>query len=807
MSELALHPDDIAERRRERARRLAVVEIPRLRLIGAAIVCLAIAIHNRFILGATELAPLLVFSAIGIAYAAMSWILLWKFYERLLPRDLSWLFLALDVPMFAVAVYVSGAENSWLFFILLARPADQSQTTLRRCVGFVLLAAISYAVMIGWVVLVDGRPVPAEVTLAKMAVIVCAGLYIAMLARTAERRREQLRSVMGLTRELIRESEEQSRQLLDARSRAEEANAAKSEFLAHMSHEMRTPLHGVIGMVQLAGDEQDALRRSRQLEMARRSADSLLASIEDVLDFSRAESRKIALEPVYFSLRDLLSEALKPLGVTAASKGLAVSAGIAPEVPDVVWGDPLRLRQVLTNLVGNAVKFTDFGEISVEVTMTGFHTRFEVRDTGIGIAAEQHGKIFKPFAQGVPGNARRHAGTGLGLAIVAQVVEAMGGTVDLTSVPGMGSSFTVEIPLPADTIESTPQRSAWEAALSGRSILVIDPAPQSREFLTRILEARGVDVASCSLAAEAPVRPYACTVSADDTVGAASLVLITSPLEHVSDDRIRISRPVMERELIEAIGAAMGLAPLRVSSTMSTVYRRTRKLRALVAEDNPVSQEFAAETLRRLGHEVAVASDGEAALAALEQQRFDIVLMDVQMPKLDGLEVTAMLRERERTRSGPRTPVIALTAGIRHDERERCVEAGMDAVLPKPIDIRQLEKTVASLTSGEDVMHAAGGSLRLLARVSDAFARQTPHLIAEMHDAIATADSERLYRAAHTMNGAVSNFESDPAVDLAVMLEQTARDSDFTRARLIVSRLEAAVGALERRIAAAVAKG
>ena len=797
MTEFALKPEEVEHRRTERSYRLAVVEIPVLRTVGAIIVCGGVFLNNRYFLGEKSETPFLVITTVSLIYCLVSWICLRQLYRRLLPFDLSLFFLIADVPLMAAAIYFSGAEQSWLFFLLLTRAADQSQTTFRRSLNFAAFGALCYGAMETWVVYVDKRPIGLTVFFAKIIFIFAMGLYIALVARTAERRRTNMRAAMRMLRDAVRKSEEQSEELREARSRAEEASAAKSEFLAHMSHEMRTPLHGVIGMLQLSLDDETSPRRARQLDMARRSAESLLATIEDILDFSKIEARKIELEPVYFSMRELVTDTMKPLGVTAAAKGLVLTAGVASSVPDSVWADPVRLRQIIVNLVGNSIKFTDAGEVSLRISHIDDRIRFEVRDTGIGIPDAQKQTIFEPFAQADHSRSRRHGGSGLGLAIVSRTVEAMGGALCLQSTPGTGTAIAIELPLAFDNISSGPR--PLRADVAGRSVVVVEPNATSRAVIAEILGSAGMEVFAFASVNDIEPRGYSCGVSADESIVVQPAVIITSPLASVGDDRIRVTRPVMERELIDAIGAALGVAT--PGSQTVNVRRRVSEagLHILVAEDEAVSQEFAAEALRRLMHRVTVVSDGEEALRRLERDHFDIVFMDVSMPKLDGLEATRRYREKER---GSRTPIVALTAHSRREDRLLCLEAGMDAVLTKPIDLKQLEDTVRSLTGAEPIVNAVGGNLQLLARVSDAFTRQTPTLLTQIREAIEAADGEALYQGAHKMKGAVSNFEGDPSLDLSLMLETAAREGDFSRATTLLRRLEPAVRALERRISA-----
>jgi signal transduction histidine kinase/CheY-like chemotaxis protein len=792
------HPEDVERTRRERARRLATWELPLTRVVGSLILALAVFLHNSYLIdGQRPDAAIWVALLLG-GYAAVAWLAAVIGFQLRPPRDVTLFFFAGDLLIWTVAIYATGAERSWLFFILLMRIADQTQTTVRRCLGFATLAAVCWLGMVAYVGLVDGRPISMSAALVKTVFITLAGIYIALAAKTAESRRAQLTSAIRMSRDLIRQLEQQSNELRDARARAEEASAAKSEFLANMSHEMRTPLHGVIGMLQLGIEDEASAQRARRLEMARRSAEALLGTIDDILDFAKIEARKIDLEPVYFSLRDLLTDTMKALGVTASARGLVLAYWVDNDVPDSVWGDPVRLRQVLINLVGNSIKFTPTGEIVVRVDRFGDRVRFDVSDTGIGIDAAMRDKIFQPFTQADSSHARRVGGTGLGLAIVARLVEAMGGGVNVASQPGRGSSFSFTIPLPADPIAAAPRRSAWESELTGKSVLIVDPIDTSRAFIAQILRSRGIFATACASAAEAPEGRYACAVTADAAVTIEPRVFVSSPLEHADDDGLRITRPVAERELIEAVGQAVGVAPEAPAYTLHRRASGERGLRVLLAEDDPVGREFAAEALKRLGHEVSLASDGEVALACLMASDYDVAVMDVQMPALDGLEVTRRYRE-----AGGRVPIIAVTAHTRKEDREACLAAGMNAVLTKPIDRRQIQEVLVDVTGAGAIVDAVGGNAGLLARVSDAFARQTPRILESMRDAMRRADAEALYRAAHKLKGSVANFQDDATINVATELEVAAKTRDLDRAAALLPRMVAAIGELERKIVAA----
>jgi len=804
LSHLATDPTEIEARRRQRARQIAVYEIPVLRAVGTIFLSLGVFLCDRYFLGITSLAPWLDVTSLLVLYAGLSWIVIVLFYDAFLPRDLSLVFLVVDVFVWTYVIYATGAAESWLFFILLIRVADQTQTTFRRCLGFALTTTASYAAMCIYAAVVDGVPIHPGTFAAKVAFIGVGGIYISVAALNAERRRTQMAAAIRMSRDLIRQLEDKSTESREARARAEEASAAKSDFLANISHEMRTPLHAIMGMLQLALDNETSSERTRRLEMARRSAESLLGTIDDILDFSKIEARKIDLEPIYFSVRDLLTETMKPLGVTAAAKGLSLAYLVQQDVPDSLWGDPLRLRQVLINLVGNSIKFTETGEIAVrvwreEIDGTRMMLRFDVHDTGIGIDPSRRDAIFQPFEQGDSSHSRRYGGTGLGLAIVSRLVEAMGGRIDVTSEPGQGSAFTFSVATEVDPIESPPLRRAWEPALAGVSVLVVDRNSSSRAFIADMLRSRGVFATACPSFDEAPRGRYACIVTAEIMIRDEPLIVITSPLEHPPDHYLRLTRPVAERELIDTIGVALGLAAEAAALPPPVPPQQARSLKLLVAEDHPVNQEFAAEALRRLGHSVDVASNGSEALDLMMRKPFDLVLMDVQMPDIDGLEVTRRYRAQE---GGRHMPIVALTAHTRREDRERCLEAGMDAVLTKPIDRTQLADVIATLTGIDPIMDAVGGNRQLLARVSDAFAKQTPQLIDGIRASIAVRDSASLFRDAHKLKGSVSSFPG-PANELATQLEESARVGDFDRAIAILPRLDLALRDLERRLQAA----
>lgn len=793
MPELTIDPALVEHRGRERRYRLAAFELPLLRVVGSVLLTVGVWLNNRYLVPRAPDDGWKITAALLAIYAAVSWLLVVVFLKR--RRDLTPWALAGDLLVWTAAIYFSGAEASWLFFILLLRVSDQTQTTYRRAIAFALLATGCYLTMLAWVVSGEGRAIDVAAGLSKLSFIFLGGMYIALAARTAESRRVRLAGAIRMSRKLIRQMEEQSVELREAHARAEEASAAKSEFVANMSHEMRTPLQGVLGVLQLAIEDEHSETKKRRLETAKRSGETLLSMIDDILDFSRIEARKLDLEPVYFPLRQMLAETMKALGVIAAGKRLTLSYLVQPDVPDTVWGDPLRLRQVLVNLCGNAIKFTHEGEIFVHVSRAQTKVRFDVRDTGIGIAPALRDRIFEPFTQADSSFARRHGGAGLGLSIVARLLEAMGGTVDVSSEQGAGSVFSFIVPLTADAIGSAPQRRTWEPTLAGRTVLIVEPAEMARAAMAEMLRSRGIFASACASAATAPAGRFACAVTADPSLDVQPQVRITSPLSP-EGEFIHVTRPVVERELIDAIGMALGLMTQPAEYTLSARPKAKEAQRVLLVEDNDVNRDVVSEMIRRLGHHVEAAADGEEALAMLARDRFDVVFMDVQLPGIDGLEATRRFRA-----AGGDTPVIALTAHSTRSDAERCLAAGMKSVIVKPVDSDRLAQVIGEVRregAGEErsLLDIVGGNVELFSKVRDVFAKQTPELLAQMREAAAARDANALARHAHKLKGSLSNFPRDNGAHIAANVETAAQAGELEGIESMLQELEAAVARL-----------
>jgi PAS domain S-box-containing protein len=546
----------------------------------------------------------------------------------------------------------------------------------------------------------------------------------------------------------ITERKQAESDLQQAKTAAEAASQAKSQFLANMSHDIRTPMNGILGMVDLALDTELTAEQREYLSVVKGSADSLLRLLNDILDFAKIEAHKLDLEPLEFRLRDTLGVTMKTLAVRAYSKGLELACRIAPDVPDAVLGDSSRLRQILVNLVGNAIKFTERGEVVVEIenaqceeaaadaTQSGtVHLHFSVRDTGIGIPAEKQRAIFEPFTQADSSTTRQYGGTGLGLAISSQLVRLMGGRLWVDSRPGEGSTFHFLVRFghgrgqEAVTVPS--ELIPWRNVPA----LIVDDNATNRHILTETLSnwhlrPTAVDSGQAALAALAQAQrageSYGLTlVDAQmpdmdglalierlghlSRVSGATIMMLTPARQQGDAARCQalgvaacVTKPVLQSSLLEAIRTALD-RPRSTTEHQAWPARSLAgtdqpRLHILLAEDNAVNQKLAVRMLEKRGHTLVVAGTGKEALAAWRRERFDLILMDVQMPEMDGFEVTAAIRQAERL-TGVHIPIVAMTAHAMSGDRQRCLEAGMDGYIPKPIQAQTVFEVINAMCS------------------------------------------------------------------------------------------------------------
>ena len=734
-------------------------------------------------------------------------------------------------------------------FVELVAPADRSAFAARLSDGRLDRRPLTVRLVGG-----DGTPAAVEITLVPCAAD--GGAFVAAYLREVPSAGDGAdASRPSPPPEVTRDSTENRRvraELDQAKEEAGSALRARADFLARMSHEIRTPLNGLLGMIDLSLVCELTPEVRDNLETARSSADLLLTLVNDILDFSKVDAGKLRLDYVPFLVRDVIAGALRGVGGRAFTKGLGLILDVHDDVPARVVGDPQRFQQVLVNLVANAIKFTERGEIVVEVSVADAHAEeldlvVTVSDTGIGIPPEEQASIFDAFHQVGSDTARSYGGAGLGLAICLELVTLMGGVIAVDSEPGRGSRFTFSVKLrPARAVTPAP---FTPPSFRRASVLVVERNQRQRDLLARVLrswdlvpvvvdagDAAALDAVRGSFRViladaqtlAAPLARLARRLGVGGPAGPEVILLAPSGCKiaaeiHALGPVAQVTKPILVAQLLDALSAVVGGAAVPVPTLpMRPVGGRPRR-RILLAEDNAVNRRVARGFLERVGAEVVEVDNGRAALDALVRGELDLVLMDVQMPVMGGLEAIRAVRERERALGIVRIPIVAVTAQALVGDQERCLEAGADAYIAKPFNPRELaaviERLAPVVSSGTgpiimaplapapgppthkivdraDLLHRIGGKAEVYTEIVNLFLAEAPRLREELARVVGDDETAAIAHVAHKLKGMLASMSAPAAAEVARKLEASLDDGG-ARVRELAARLDKAMLVLE----------